>query len=102
MSRTQINLRYPDPTFHQLVREKAEAAGLTVSEFMRRAALGRRMACVVDVRMVGELRRLGAMLKHRYPKDSNWSLEEKREYWVAMERIMALADKLDEVVSKKR
>lgn len=102
MPRRQINLRMPDAESIVRIQENAQAAGLPMSEFIRRALDGRRMSCVVDRHMVGELRRLGAMLKHRYPKDSNWSLEEKREYWAAMERIMELASELETLIKGRR
>ncbi|MEJ2631879.1 MAG: hypothetical protein P8011_05525 [Acidihalobacter sp.] len=98
MTRHQINLRMPDAESIEDVKQKAKAAGLPVAEFVRRAIDGRRTASVVDRQMVGELRRLGALLKHRYPKDSNWSLEEKREYWAQMERITALAGELEALI----
>ncbi len=52
---------------NRAIRDKAMSAGLTTSEFIRRAALGRVMWSVVDREAVGELRRLGAMLKYFYP-----------------------------------
>lgn len=102
MPRPQINLRMPDAASIARIQEKAEAAGLPMSELIRRAVDGRRLSCVVDRRMVGELRRLGAMLKHRYPKDSNWSPEEKRDYWAAMERIMELASELEALIGARK
>lgn len=98
MSRHQLNLRMPDAESIEDVKRKAKAAGLPVAEFVRRAIDGRRTAAVVDRQMVGELRRLGALLKHRYPKDSNWSLEEKREYWAQMERLVELASQLEALI----
>lgn len=102
MPRPQINLRMPDAESIARIQEKAEAAGLPMSEFIRRVLDGRRMSCVVDRRMVGELHRLGAMLKHRYPKDSNWLLEEKRQYWAAMEWIMELANQLEALIKTRK
>ena len=98
MPRHQLNLRMPDAESIQDVKQKAKAAGLPVAEFVRRAIDGRRTASMVDRQMVGELRRLGALLKHRYPKDSNWSLEEKREYWAQMEHINSLAGELEALI----
>lgn len=39
------------------IQEQAEASGLSVSEYVRRRALGRRVDSVTDVRMLSELRR---------------------------------------------
>ncbi len=74
-----------------IIKRKATAAGLTTSEYLRRAALERRVASLVDAQAVGELRHVAAMLKHLYPKDANWTMEEKRRYWVGYERLMEVA-----------
>ncbi|MGO9445751.1 MAG: plasmid mobilization protein [Thiobacillaceae bacterium] len=78
------------------IRDKAETAGLTLSEFVRRTAQGRKTLSIADREMVGELRRLGAMLKHFYPKNANWTVEEKRRYWAGHEQLMALAQKIQD------
>lgn len=49
-----------------LIREKAEAAGLTVSDLLRRSALNRRIVTRTDKRLMGELLRLGGLQKHLY------------------------------------
>jgi hypothetical protein len=45
------------------VVEQAALAGLTVSAYCRRLVLGRVVAARVDTTVVGELRRLGGLLK---------------------------------------
>ncbi len=45
----------------------AEKAGLTLSEYIRRRALGRRVAApraLTDIQTLNELRRLGGLVKH--------------------------------------
>lgn len=79
----------------QAITDKAMMAELTLSEFIRRATLGRVIKSVVDREAIGELRRLGAMLKHLYPKTTQWTLEEKRRYWTAHEQLMALAQTIE-------
>ncbi len=86
----------------QAIRDKAISAGLTTSEFIRQAALGRVIKSVVDREAVGELRRLGAMLKYFYPKTVTWTLEEKRRYWVAYEQLIALAVALEDIIGYRR
>lgn len=49
-----------------LIREKADAAALSVSEFMRRAALNRRIVTRTDNRMITSLLQQGGLLKHLY------------------------------------
>jgi hypothetical protein len=42
----------------------AADAGLTVSDYIRRRALGRRITARVDLTVINELRRLGGLVKH--------------------------------------
>jgi phosphate uptake regulator len=48
----------------QRVVDDAELAGLTVSEFIRRRALGRPVLAAIDLQMQRELHRIGGLLKH--------------------------------------
>jgi len=60
----------------QEIQEQAEASGLSVSEYVRRRALGRRVDSVTDVKMISELRRQGGLLKKIF-NDSNGMYNEK-------------------------
>ena len=66
------------------IREQAEASGLSVSEYVRRRALGYRVSSVTDVRMLSELRRQGGLLKKIFA-ESNGMYSEKTA--VALENI---------------
>jgi hypothetical protein len=44
--------------------EQADVSSLSVSEFIRRRALGKRIIAQSDLRILAELRRLGGLLKH--------------------------------------
>ena len=66
-----------------------------MSEFFRVAAAGKVIAPLADKNAATELRRLGAMLKHLYPKESNWTASEKRQYWAAMHTLLGVAKNLD-------
>lgn len=46
------------------IQQNAKDAGLTVSEYLRRAALGRRIRSKVKTQMLGEVSRLGGLQKH--------------------------------------
>lgn len=46
------------------VVEQAALTGLTVSAYCRRLILGRVVTARVDITVIGELRRLGGLLKH--------------------------------------
>ncbi len=82
------------PECQARIRAKADQAGLTVSEFIRRVVQNRAIPAIADQALVGQLKRVGALLKHRYPKTSNWTPEEKRRYWAGYEELMALAEQL--------
>ncbi|MHB8414664.1 MAG: plasmid mobilization protein [Acidiferrobacteraceae bacterium] len=92
---------YVDEASYQHIAENAAKANQFLSDYLRRIALGHRVRSVVDTQMVGELRRLGALLKHRYPQAAYWTPEEKRRYWAGYEALMALATKLEEVIVDK-
>lgn len=78
------------------VEECARLAGLTVSEFVRRATLNRRITAVADEKLVGEMRRIAAMLKHLYPKVATWTNDEKANYWHTRNHLLALAKTIRE------
>ena len=82
--------------------ERVARTNLSKSEFIRRASLGISIQSITDTNMVFELKRLGAMLKHLYPKYSNWSLEDKERYWTTMNNLIALSNSLKEKINKAR
>ncbi|MGO9444774.1 MAG: plasmid mobilization protein [Thiobacillaceae bacterium] len=100
-SRTRIEFRCSEIE-RQVISDKASDGELTISDFVRRAALGRRILSVADREMVGELRRLGAMLKHYYPRNANWTTEEKRRYWTGHEQLIALARSIENRIKGER
>jgi hypothetical protein len=50
----------------QALRDDAELAGLTLSDFVRRRAFGRKITSHADLKVVNELRRLGGLFKHAH------------------------------------
>ncbi len=79
------------------INAHAAQAGMRPGVFVRDLALSGgklRIVSRVDESAVFELRRLGAMLKGLYPKESNWTNEEKRRYWSAMKSVLEHADRL--------
>ena len=82
--------------------ERVARTNLSKSEFIRRASLGISIQSIVDTNMVFELKRLGAMLKHLYPKYSNWSTEDKERYWTTMNDLIALSNSLKLKINKSR
>lgn len=79
---------------------KVSRTPLGKSEFIRRAVLGVPIHSSTDQKMVSELKRLGALMKHQYPKHSNWLDHEKRDYWQLMNQLNELARKLQESILK--
>lgn len=57
---TRIEFRVTEEERGKIL-EQAEASGLSVSEYVRRRVLGRRVDSVTDVRMLSELRRQGGL-----------------------------------------
>ena len=91
---------YVDAAGYQHIADHAASANLFLSDYLRRIALSHRVRSVVDLQMVGELRRLGALLKHLYPKQAHWTTEEKRRYWAGYEQLMVLAVRLEAVIDR--
>jgi hypothetical protein len=50
------------------LREDADLAGLSISEFVRRRALGKTIHAATDLMMIRELRRLGGLQKYAMNK----------------------------------
>ncbi|KMN16271.1 MULTISPECIES: plasmid mobilization protein MobA [Pseudomonas] len=50
----------------ELIRRKAEAAGIGVSDLLRRSALNRKIVTRTDQRLMNELLRLGGLQKHLF------------------------------------
>ncbi len=46
------------------IRDQANSAGLTMSEYIRRTALNKRILSTMDQKAAGELARLGGLQKH--------------------------------------
>jgi hypothetical protein len=47
-----------------ILRDQANSASLTMSEYVRRTALGKRILSTMDQKAAGELARLGGLQKH--------------------------------------
>ena len=77
------------------IQEQAEASGLSVSEYVRRRALGRRVDSVVDVKMISELRRQGGLLRKIF-NDSNGMYNE--EIKIALDNINKFIESLERSV----
>lgn len=54
------------PEEKQQIQDSAQAAGLSVGEYLRRCALGRRITAKTDTKLIMELQRLGGLQKHLF------------------------------------
>ena len=54
------------PEESDAIRDKAMDSGVSVSEFLRCAALGRKTRSTIDSQIINELRRLGGLQKHLF------------------------------------
>lgn len=79
----------------QEIQEQAKASGLSVSEYVRRRTLGRRVDSVVEVRMLSELRRQGGLLKKVF-NESNGVYSDKTA--VALDSINRFIDCLEKKI----
>ena len=79
---------------YQEVQRRAEAAGMNMSDFLRSAAFTKKIIGRDAGALVGELRKIGALIKHNYPAVKSWSDEEKKRYWNAHERLWELAGRI--------
>lgn len=52
------------PEERGFIEEQANATGLTISDFLRKRALGKRIVPKADLQLLNEVRRLGGLQKH--------------------------------------
>ncbi len=93
-TKRRVEIRW-DLEDHHTVVQKARVCGLSNSEFIRRAAMRRQIRTLTDAAAIAELRRLGGLLRHLYPKNANWTPEEKKRYWAGYEQLLAAAQKIE-------
>ena len=59
----RITVRFSNEE-QELLKEQADAAAITISEYIRRRAFKKRVVSKLDLRVLAEVRRLGGLLKH--------------------------------------
>jgi hypothetical protein len=79
---------------YELVKHRAMQADLNVSDYLRHAAFHQKIIAQDAYVVLGELRRIGALIKHCYPSVQKWSVEEKRRYWKTREQLLKYADQI--------
>ncbi len=86
------------PVEREQLKEEADFAGLSISELVRRRALGRPVHAAIDLTMIRELRRLGGLQKLTMNKlMHNRGISEE-----CLATIKALRDAVERVVSHDR
>jgi len=87
------------------VAQRAEKLGLTGSSYIRHVTLGKKLVPAVDLMWIGELRRIGGLLRHHYPQvksSPNWTAKEKEKYWQTRNELLKFADQVTrKVIGKK-
>lgn len=76
------------PEEKEALQEKAKTAGLSVGEFLRRAALGRRIDAQCDTEMIMELRRLGELQKNLFKEGNGVLSKEYSQVLVELQKAL--------------
>ncbi|TNL06544.1 NikA [Kosakonia cowanii] len=87
---TTIKFR-TDKETKELLKSKAQIAGLSLSQYLIRAGLGRRMVNKSDTQMLAMLNKLGAMQKHLFVEGKRTG---DKEYSEVLSAIRAAALRL--------
>lgn len=96
----RINLRVTEEELSDL-KEQAEVAGLSVSEYVRRRALGRRVvgSSKTDLHVLSELRKLGGLMKLVHNETRGAYSERTAE---AIQALTSCARKLEGSIARDR
>lgn len=86
------------PSERDKLREEADYAGISVSELIRKRALGRPVHSAADLTMIRELRRLGGLQKHMI----NRLLQNRSLTKECVETIRALRAAVDRLANDDR
>ena len=74
------------------IRDRAASAGISVSEFMRCAALGRKIRKPADIQLVNELRKLGGLQKYLFNESGG---QFSKEYSDVLKEIVATLKRIE-------
>jgi len=87
------------------VAQRAEKVGMTVSSYIRHVALGKKLVPLVDLTWIGELRRIGGLIKHCYPQvksSPNWTAQEKEKYWQTHNELLEFASQATRAITGRK
>lgn len=80
------------PEEHDMILQSAEAACLTVAEYVRRIALRRKIKPVTDYKMIMELSRLGGLQKHLFMQGHRADSKEYAEILSELKKAILRVD----------
>ena len=95
-ARKWVTIRVTEKEKERLLKQ-AEIAGLSLSEYMRRRFFGGRpLVARVDILMVGELRRIGGLLKHNFEtlRQANAEPELLKKQEEALQKLIRAIEKI--------
>jgi hypothetical protein len=81
------SVRFTDAE-HAHVKAQAAAAGLSLSEYLRRRALGHVVVSRETLNLINELRRQGGLIKHSLAQLDGASRDEARAAFAAIQRAI--------------
>ena len=76
--------------------EQRKVAGLSVSEYVRRRILGFRIVSKIDLRVLGELKRQGGLIKHLYKLTRGMYSQDMAE---AIQALTSCVRKLERIIT---
>ena len=84
------------------IRDQAKRAGLTMSEYMRRISLNKRIVSKMDQKALGELARLGGLQKHLLKQIKGLPDEEvlRKELNSTLSAVLNAVSRLNAAVGK--
>jgi len=85
--------------------QRTEKVGMTVSSYIRHVALGKKLVPAVDLMWIAELRRIGVLLRHRYPQvksSPNWTAQEKQKYWQTRDELLKFARQATQTITGRK
>ena len=85
-----------------IIKDQAKRAGLTMSEYMRRTSLNKRIISKMDQKAFGELARLGGLQKHLLKQIKGLPYEEvlRKELNSTLSAVLNAVSRLNAAVGK--
>ena len=85
-----------------IIKDQAKRAGLTMSEYMRRTSLRKRIVSKMDQKALGELARLGGLQKHLLKQIKGLPYEEvlRKELNLTLSAVLNAVSRLNAAVGK--